>query len=197
MHRAAQSSRMGAHIERPSMPRLTLYTQMIAITALVGLTACASGPKRGGAQGQGGSPQTTAVSTHPIGLYFVEHDANQDRSTSREELDAGLKKDWATFDRNPSAALFQNWTREAFGSSSAMPTFLSFDSNLNGVVSQSEFETRLISEFNRLDRNGDGAIARSELIFNIRQRDRRSQSRDTDELSDGNSRPPRGDRPSR
>jgi hypothetical protein len=139
------------------MMRLTLFKTSAIIIGLSCVTACASGPKRG----QGGSSQITAVSTHPVGLYFVGHDTNDDGYTSRAELDAGIKKDWAKFDRNPSAAQFQSWTTMAFGSSSAMPTFLSFDTNMNGVITSSEFETRLIGEFNRLDKNGDGRIARS------------------------------------
>lgn len=172
------------------MTRLTLLTTPTMIIALSCVTACASGPKRG----QGGSNQITAVSTHPVGLYFVGHDANDDGVTSRAELDAGIKKDWAKFDRNPSATQFQSWTTKAFGSSSAMPTFLSFDTNMNGVITQSEFETRLVEEFNRLDKNGDGNIARSELIFNVRQRG--SESRSQGERG-GEGRPSRGERPPR
>ncbi|MGJ8559213.1 MAG: EF-hand domain-containing protein [Litorimonas sp.] len=173
------------------MTRLTLLTTPVMIIALSFVTACASGPKRG----QGESNQIAAVSTHPVGLYFVGHDANDDGVTSRAELDAGIKKDWAKFDRNPSAAQFQNWTTKAFGSSSAMPTFLSFDSNMNGVITQSEFETRLVGEFNRLDKNGDGRIARSELIFNVRQRGSEARSQGErggeDRPSRGEGRPPR------
>lgn len=176
------------------MTRLTsLYTPLV-ILALAGLTACASGPKRGGGSGQGGNNQIAAVSTHPVGLYFVGLDANDDGLTSRTELDAGIKADFAKFGRNPSATQFQGWTVKAFGSSSAMPTFLSFDSNMNGVVTESEFETRLIGEFNRLDKNGDGNIARSELIFNVQQRQRGSQ---TNGERGGEGRPQGGGRPPR
>lgn len=174
------------------MTRLTSLTTPTMIVALACLTACASGPKRGGPQG--GGAQISAVSTHPVGLYFVGHDTNDDGLTSRAELDAGIKKDWAKFDRNPSAAQFQGWTVAAFGSSSAMPTFLSFDTNMNGVVTESEFETRLVGEFNRLDKNGDGSIARSELIFNVQQR--RGNARSEGERG-GEGKPRGGDRPPR
>lgn len=176
------------------MTRLTSLSTPFIILALAGLTACASGPKRGGGSGQGGSNQITAVSTHPVGLYFVGLDANDDGLTSRAELDAGLKTDFAKFGRNPSATQFRSWTIEAFGSSAAMPTFLSFDSNMNGVVTETEFETRLISEFNRLDKNGDGNIARSELIFNVQQRQRGSRA---DGGREGEGRPQGGGRPPR
>lgn len=175
------------------MARLSLLTTPAIIIVMTGLAACASGPKRGGSQG--GSSQISAVSTHPVGLYFVGHDENDDGVTSRAELDAGIKKDWAKFDRNPSATQFQSWTTKVFGSSSAMPTFLSFDSNMNGVITESEFETRLVGEFNRLDKNGDGKIERSELIFNVRQRstEERSQRERGGEgrPSRGEGRPPR------
>lgn len=171
------------------MTRLTSLTAPLIILALAGLTACASGPKRGGGGGQGGGNQIAAVSTHPVGLYFVGLDANDDGLTSRAELDAGIKADFAKFGRNPSATQFRGWTVKSFGSSSAMPTFLSFDSNLNGVVTESEFETRLVGEFNRLDKNDDGNIARSELIFNVQQRQRGSR---TDGERGGEGRPQGG-----
>ena len=147
------------------MTRPTLFALPIFILAAAGLTACASSPKPSG-------NQIAAVSTHPVGLYFVGLDANDDGLTSLAELDAGIKADFAKFGGNPSATQFQGWTTDAFGSSAAMPTFLSFDSNLDGVVSAAEFKTRLVGEFNRLDKNGDGNIARSELIFNVQQRQR-------------------------
>jgi Ca2+-binding EF-hand superfamily protein len=147
------------------MTRPTSLALPIFILALAGLTACASAPTPRGSQ-------ITAVSTHPVGLYFVGLDANDDGLTSRTELNAGIKTDFARFGGNPSATQFQGWTTDAFGSSAAMPTFLSFDSNLDGVVTAAEFDTRLVSEFNRLDKNGDGNIARSELIFNVQQRQR-------------------------
>lgn len=174
------------------MTRLPLFTTPTMIAALVCLTACASGPKRGSSQG--GGAQISAVSTHPVGLYFVGHDTNDDGLTSRAELDAGIAKDWKKFDRNPSATQFQSWTTKAFGSSAAMPTFLSFDSNMNGVVTKSEFETRLVGEFNRLDKNGDGNIARSELIFNVQQRrgnERSETERGSGEGRQQGGRPPR------
>lgn len=147
------------------MTRPTSLALPIFILALAGLTACASKPKPSG-------NQIAAVSTHPVGLYFVGLDANDDGLTSLAELNVGIEADFAKFGGNPSATQFQGWTTDAFGSSAAMPTFLSFDSNLDGVVSATEFKTRLVGEFNRLDKNSDSKIARSELIFNIQQRQR-------------------------
>jgi hypothetical protein len=177
------------------MIRLNSLTTLAMIIALAGLTACASGPKRGGPQS--GGTQFSGVTAHPVGLYFVGHDTDGDGVTSRAELGIGVKKDWAQFGRNPSATQFQSWSIKALGSSSATPTFLSFDTNLNGSVTQSEFETRLVSEFNRLDRNDDGRLARSELIFNIEARrgngngPRGQGGRGSEGRPSGGGRPPR------
>jgi len=178
------------------MTRLNSLTTPAMIIALACLTACASGPKRGGAQGQGDA-QFSGVSAHPVGLYLVGHDADGDGLVSRAELDEGIMKDWAQFDRNPSATQFQTWSLRALGSTSAMPTFLSFDTNLNGSVTRSEFETRLVSEFNRLDRNGDGRLARSELVFNIESRRRDDSGSRGQGNRGGEDRPSGGGRPPR
>ncbi|GHA97721.1 hypothetical protein GCM10009069_20820 [Algimonas arctica] len=177
------------------MARLTFLTTPAILIALCSLTACASGPKRGGGpQGGGGGGQSSGVFAHPVGLYFVGHDTDNNRVTTLTELDAGIKMDWAKFGRNPSATQFQSWSLNALGSGSAMPTFLSFDTNMNGVITESEFETRLIGEFNRLDKNGDGKLMRSELIFNVQQRNTedRSQSKPSGgKKGQGGGRPPR------
>ena len=160
--------------------------------AMTSLAACAGGPKPGEPNaGVGG--EFTGVSAHPIGLYFVGLDRNQDKVTTRAELAAGIKTDWAKFDSNQSAASFQNWTVKAFGSRTALPSFLSFDSNLDGIVSKDEFETRLTEEFSRLDRDGDGQIVRSELVFTVqaRQRGGRGSDQRGGEDSQRGGRPPR------
>lgn len=166
--------------------------QTAIILALAGLTACAGGPKKGGPY-SGQNNQFTGVTAHPVGLYFVGLDRDGDGVTNRGELAAGIKNDWKMFDGNPSAAKFQTWTTKALGSSGALPSFLSFDTNLDGVVTISEFETRLTGEFNRLDRNSDERLSRDELVFTVesRRREDRSLSPLDDELDQRGGRPPR------
>ena len=91
-------------------------------------------------------------------------DANNDRVTTKAEFVAGVETEWAVFDRSPSALSFADWSEKALGSRDASPTFMSFDRDFNGVISKSEFSTQLDSLFARLDKNGDGAVDRSEMI---------------------------------
>ena len=75
------------------------------------------------------------------------------------------------------AITFRSWSESALGSTEAVPTFLSFDQNLNGTVSADEFEIGLMREFDRMDENMDDSLSRSEMVFTIQERRQSRQSR--------------------
>lgn len=94
-------------------------------------------------------------------------DTNSDRMTSRAELLAGIDQQWLELGGKTSAAYFSQWSVLNLGSTDAMPTFMSFDRDFNGVISQNEFSEQLIGIFERLDVNADSRISRSELIVSF------------------------------
>lgn len=147
-------------------------TLQIAITSLAAgsmlLSACATKPERKGPpqdrQGHGPA-RSSGTFVKPVGLLFAGMDKDSDAIVTRPELDAGIQAEWSNFDRNPSAAYFSAWSIQKLGSTDALPTFMMFDKNFNGVISAEEFSERLEIEFKQADKNSDGRLERSEMII--------------------------------
>lgn len=141
---------------------------LIAIAGL-SLSACASKPKRGGPPQDGarGPAKTSGTFARPIGFLFSDMDMDGNAVITRAELSEGIAAEWSTFDNNPGGAVFNQWALRKLGSTDAMPTFMAFDDDFNGVITKSEFEHRLNDEFTRLDKNSDGRVTRSELIQSV------------------------------
>jgi len=135
------------------------------------LSACANTPERRGPenrergeQTRQNRPQTSGTFVRPISLLFADMAMNGDKRLSLSELEAGVEKEWSTFERAPSAMYFANWSSKALGSTDAAPTLMMFDKDLNGVVSKPEFSALLAERFTRFDKNKDDIVDRSELI---------------------------------
>ncbi len=137
---------------------------LLAISTLTFLAACTSTPERGDPPPDRQPAQNSGVFVKPVGLLFASMDTNADMIISAEELTLGTKAQWSKFDRNPSAAYFTEWSQKSLGSTDAFPTFLSFDGDLNGVVTEIEFSDRLRQEFANMDKNKDGQVTRSEML---------------------------------
>ncbi|NNE57763.1 MAG: hypothetical protein HKN36_06610 [Hellea sp.] len=155
--------------------KLSLVLPLVLVTA-----ACSSTPERRGPppdQQARGAAQSSGVFVKPVGLIFVAMDTNRDTVFSEDELTIGIPSEWSAFGSNPSAAYFSDWSRKSLGSTDAFPTFLSFDANINGVVTSEEFSDRLRQEFASMDKNQDGRVERSEMLIAFeapRGRDRKS-----------------------
>ena len=167
---------MGGHLFTSS--RLIF---LLAATGFV-LSACASqpdrrAPERGERSERGERQQARGSGTfmQPLAALFVGMDSNQDKIVSRVELETGITDEWSSFDRNPSAIYFADWSEKTLGSTDAMPNFLSFDKDFSGVISKDEFTDLLTLHFNRMDKNKDGNVDRSEMLiaFQARSGERR------------------------
>lgn len=110
----------------------------------------------------------------PISMVFASFDSNFDKLVSPTELRAGIEREWTSmnpsFRGNVGAINFEDWMVSALGASDAYPTRLSFDADLNGQISKSEFITRLTTSFKGLDSNDDSALSRKELTFRVAKR---------------------------
>jgi hypothetical protein len=91
-------------------------------------------------------------------------DTNRDKIISKAEAQSGIAAEWSSFTKRPSAAYFAQWSRAALGSIDAMPTFMSFDRDFNGVITKAEFTTGFERLFTQFDKNTDEGIDRSEMI---------------------------------
>lgn len=131
----------------------------------------------------------------PVGGLFLSMDKNGDKMTTKAEAQTAIQAEWASFDNRPSAAYFAQWSITNLGSTDVMPTFMSFDRDFNGVVSEEEFASQLDRDFNRLDKNSDGHLERSEMLvaFEAPRGRNREQSggRDDKKKKGGGDRPPR------
>lgn len=132
----------------------------------------------------------------PVGLFLSSLDKDSDKRVSRAELDAGITAEWAQFDRSVSAIGLSQWSIDTLGSTDAMPTFLSFDRDFNGVVSEDEFTKKMTAEFTRLDQDKDGFVSRSEMIISFAAPEGRAQSSRQDKKGQGGGRE-QGGRPPR
>lgn len=164
---------------------------ILALVTMSLLSACSSSPDRRGPPPDqqtrgGGKVRTSGVFIKPIGLLFVSMDENKDAILSRPELGVGIAQEWSSFNGKTSAAYFSAWSQKSLGSTDARPTFLSFDADLNGVVTELEFADRLRREFSDMDKNSDNQLTRDEMLV-IFEAPQAQQRRGSEERGRGGS----------
>jgi hypothetical protein len=130
--------------------------------AALALTACASG----GGEGPARDPIRAILSGDA--MMFVSFDTNGDLSVSRDELEAGIAREFtridANADGNVSPIEFQNWANNVLGGGQMGPYRLDFDRNVDNTITRAEFETEVRGRFSDYDENSDGALTRSEFV---------------------------------
>jgi len=131
--------------------------------AALALAACASG---GGGEGPSRDPIRAILSGDA--MMFVSFDTNGDLSVSRDELEAGIVREFtridANADGNVSPIEFQNWANNVLGGSQMGPYRLDFDRNVDNTITRAEFETEVRGRFSDYDENSDGALTRGEFV---------------------------------
>ena len=148
-----------------------LYTNgVLALASLFVFAACASSqPDRRQDRAERRVDRAPNVVAMPIALLFATMDADKDRAVSFAELDAALEAEWALADSDgngmATALEFANWSDVSLGSQDTLPNRLSFDRDVSGSVSETEFAEGMAQEFNRLDANKDQILTRAELLF--------------------------------
>ncbi len=106
--------------------------------------------------------------THPAGLLLASFDQNADYTITPSEITAGQTAAFQAADRSQNGSLnfleLEAWREKALGSLDAMPGNISFDRNFDQTVSREEFDQTFERIIRKADKNGDGALAFSELI---------------------------------
>ncbi len=104
----------------------------------------------------------------PVALIFATMDANHDLIVDKAEMEAAMPAEFARADANKSgeADAFEmtEWGKAELGDADQTPNRTSFDVDLNGGVSLTEFRRGMEIEFAKLDLNSDGRIERSEML---------------------------------
>lgn len=114
------------------------------------------------------------IQSRPIALVFTSFDSNNDRLISLDELDAGLNAEWSMMQTNFSGKVspisMEKWQVSALGSKDALPSRVTFDTDLDTMVSKAEFTNLLTQIFNDMDKDNDRALSREELTFTATRR---------------------------
>jgi hypothetical protein len=135
-------------------------TVAVALAMLVVISACGGGPRRP----MGVPPPPTDLEMN-IRL-MLSYDANSDGKVTRDELEQGLRRQFAAVDRNGDGILDQaevqaeNDRRYGANGTGFSPLI---DWNRDGKVDFAEFATTARSVFEEMDRNHDGVLEGSEI----------------------------------
>jgi len=155
---------------------------LAATSILLFATACASQPDDrrppGGERGNrdGGF---SGLAAKPISILFTGMDINRDTVVDASEFSAGMVEEWARLSNGNDVDLrrYTAWSTDVLGYDGSITGFMAYDPNLDGKMTEAEFSTRLTSEFQALDANGNGSLERSELLFRV-SRPSRGQGRE-------------------
>ncbi len=137
------------------MARLAKFVAMGC--ALIAVAACSSHRPR---------PQAELMDRGRDIFLILRYDTNNDHVVSRDEMEAGLKADYAAADTNHDGKLEPNevqaenqrrWAQEGPQSSPLM------DWNQDGNVDMAEFANAVHSLFGSVDKDKDGQVTVAEL----------------------------------
>jgi len=141
---------------------------LVAVTA--GLLGCASSDKPKPSMNLLNDFQGKQVAA-PVGLLFAGMDENRDVKISSDEIRLGGKELFTISDLDGDAALtpteFGTFSETHLGGTYSSPSRMQFDRNQDQKISLDEFQQTLETVRQKLDKNNDGALARSELVMNL------------------------------
>lgn len=116
------------------------------------------------------SPQQVPATmmVEPVAMLLATFDSDGDGRTTRAELAAGAKRSFDAVDTGHTGALgylaFADWAERWLGDRTALPSPFETDADGDNHVTLAELTAQLGRAFDRLDRNGDGALSRAELL---------------------------------
>lgn len=112
-------------------------------------------------------PPATLVA-EPVALAIAASDADGDARVTRAELEAGVRRSFATIDTAAAGTLgyigFADWAERYLGNRSALPSPFETDANGDNRISLAELEAKFAEIFARLDLDKDGVLTRAELL---------------------------------
>lgn len=141
---------------------------MFAALAMAGLAAASAQqpqPPIAAAQGQ---PPTSTIMAEPVAVMIAGFDANGDAQVTRAECIAGVERSFKSIDTANAGYLgyiaFSDWSERWLGDRNALPSPYETDTDGDNRITLAELQAKIAIIFNRLDRNHDGVLTRSELL---------------------------------
>jgi len=137
-----------------------------ALLALLPIQATPSPATPPQAQRPAQLPATMVV--EPVAAAIAGWDADGDARTTRAEIEAGVRRSFAAVATNGGGSIgyiaFADWAERWLGDRNALPSPFEVDADADDRITLAELEGALSRIFARLDRNGDGALSRAELL---------------------------------
>lgn len=126
-------------------------------------------PVRPGEAPEGTTAVPISEVAEPLGLVVAGFDADHDASTTLAEYEEALARTFAAADRDGNGTLgyleYSGWAETWLGSQSALPGPFAIDADGDNRLSSDEFLAEFRRHFTRLDKSGDQAISRAELLI--------------------------------
>ncbi|MFZ2028738.1 MAG: hypothetical protein WAU68_00390 [Vitreimonas sp.] len=134
---------------------------LIAASA-ASVTACATG----GAGSRANEPIRALLSADV--MMFVSWDTNGDLTTSADEIEAGITREFDRADANHDGRIepieYQAWQTAVLGGGQMGPYRLDFDRNVDNAISREEFANEIHARVRDYDTDENGSLSRAEFV---------------------------------
>lgn len=112
------------------------------------------------------TPATMVV--EPVAMMIAAFDADGDGRTTREEMEAGVKRSYDLIDTTHRGSIgylqFADWAERWLGDRNALPSPFDVDRDSDNRITLAELQAHFSRLFSRFDRDHDGAISRAEAL---------------------------------
>ncbi len=115
----------------------------------------------------GERPAAATVVVEPVGMMLAGFDRDGDARTSRAEAEAGIARSFTEVAKGQPTIgyiAYADWAERWLGDRAALPGPFEVDRDNDNRISLAELQDRIAAIFTRIDRNGDGALTRAELL---------------------------------
>lgn len=115
-----------------------------------------------------GQPPSSTIMAEPVAVMLAGFDSDGDGRATRAECIAGIERSFRSIDTSGKGSLgyidFSDWAERWLGDRNALPSPFETDTDNDNRITLSELQAKIMTIFDRLDRNKDGVLVRSELL---------------------------------
>lgn len=116
----------------------------------------------------GQQPARATIYAEPVALMIAAYDADGDGKVTRAECLAGVEHGFNAIDTTHKGWLgyveFADWAERWLGDRNALPSPFETDADGDNRITLAELQAKIMTSFDRFDRNHDGAVTRAELL---------------------------------